>query len=310
MNSFSIIICCYNSVGRIEMTLSHLAKLRYPFEFCELIVVDNNSSDNTIDVVLKSWNDLGHPFELRILEEKNQGVAHARKTGVEHSKFEYGIFCDDDNWLYPNYLTKAAEVFQKCSNVGLVGGASCAESDVKLPVFFYKYAGSYAVGIQSSFSGDVTFRKFLWGAGLCFRVDLLKKLYNSINPVVIGRKGDLLSSGEDGEICAWHIFAGLRLYYFKELRFDHYIERKRLTDSYYERFIGESYPSFWINYSRYLTVRYCLFPKGSSFFKEMNILFYFRDLFFCLLNLSQTIKLVKMERTIRKIANAHLSSNL
>jgi len=47
-----------------------------------------------------------------------------------------------------------------------------------------------------------------------------------------GRKGNILASGDDSEICKWVLIMGYKLWYLESLNFKHYITKKRLTDTY------------------------------------------------------------------------------
>ena len=95
---------------------------------------------------------------------------------------------------------------------------------------------------------------------MAFRTEVLKAIYEAkISPLVSGRKGNVLTSGDDGEISAWFIFAGYRLFYSDRLIFKHYMPAARLTDEYFDNFFKRSYPTEWATYSNYLTVKYRLF---------------------------------------------------
>lgn len=301
--SFSIIICCYNSANRISKTLSFLRNLDYPKDLCEIILVDNNSSDNTAEVAKSFWEEHESTFKMIIIKEHKAGVAFARRAGISASNNYYGIFCDDDNWLDKNYLKIANNVFFQNPSIGLIGGSSIAVTNNDLPPWFYNYAKNFAVGIQSENDGDITHRKFLWGAGLCFRANLIRKIYSNIEPQVTGRIGDkFTSSGEDGEICAWFIFAGYRLYYAKDLKFYHFIEDKRLTNSYFKKFIFEQEQTLLKSYFNFLTVKYFLLNSGNAFGPFFFILKYFKNLSYLILNPAKTMKIYKIEQIIKRIS--------
>ena len=61
----SVIICCYNSENRIVPTLEHLSRQTLGQLSCEIILVDNNCSDGTIDLAKKTWDSIGNPFEIK-----------------------------------------------------------------------------------------------------------------------------------------------------------------------------------------------------------------------------------------------------
>ena len=117
----SIIICCYNSALRLPETLKHLA-LQQTTASWEVIVVNNNSTDATSQVANEEWDKSGVPAIFRIVEEPTPGLAAARNKGIVEAKYDYLIYCDDDNWLSPNYVADVYELFEKDSTIGIIGG--------------------------------------------------------------------------------------------------------------------------------------------------------------------------------------------
>lgn len=300
----SIILCCYNSESRLPKTLEFLSKQRLNANHpTEIIVVDNNCSDNSAHVAREIWKEHGSPYPLVVIQEKEPGLSNARRTGVLGSKYQYGVFCDDDNWLCDDYLNRIIELFEDNPQAGLLGGASVPVSDVHLPAWFYTKAGSFAVGIQADGNGDITSRQYLWGAGMAFRTEVLKAIYEAnIVPLVSGRKGNSLTSGDDGEISAWYIFSGYRLFYSDRLVFKHYMPATRLTDEYFNNFFKRSYPTDWSTYSNYLTVKYMLVRQGSglksSLRRTLKKLYSLGFLFF---NYKSTLRIIKIESRIKKL---------
>lgn len=118
----SIIVCCYNSETRIEKTLRCLAIQEGLINQKEIILVDNNSTDNTKEKARKIWNELKNPYPLKIITQQNQGLSHARTKGVLDSKYSFGIFCDDDNLLTPNYCEIIFKNFVENHSLGVIGG--------------------------------------------------------------------------------------------------------------------------------------------------------------------------------------------
>ena len=97
----SVLVCCYNSAGRLPQTLKYLAAQMVPPEIpWEVIVADNASKDATARVAGEVWENLdtGHAG-FKIISETVPGKSHALKKGIETAAYEYILVCDDDNWL-------------------------------------------------------------------------------------------------------------------------------------------------------------------------------------------------------------------
>ena len=301
----SILVCCYNSESRLPKTLEYLSKQKLDSNYpVELVVVDNNSSDNTGLVARELWQLYGAPYPIFVIEDKTPGLSSARRAGVMTAQYEYGIFCDDDNWLNEDYLKQVVDLFESNPEAGTLGGASVPVSDAEFPPWFYSKAGSFAVGTQADRNGDITARGYVWGAGMAFRTAVLKNIYEAgIMPLVSGRRGNILTSGDDGEINAWFIFAGYRVFYSDRLEFKHYMPTERLTDDYFHKFFEIIYPSDWATYSHYLTVKYMIFNKGSGA-KEalrgmMKMIFSLGSLLF---NYKRTMQIIKIESNVRAVS--------
>lgn len=105
MNSLSVMICTWNNSIQLEQTLAEFCKLeQLPIPW-ELVIVSNNCSDNTNEVV----SSYSRSLPIKLIEESRQGLAIARNTGLKNCSYEYIVFADDDifppeNWLTSYYL--------------------------------------------------------------------------------------------------------------------------------------------------------------------------------------------------------------
>jgi glycosyltransferase involved in cell wall biosynthesis len=234
----SVIICTFNGSKRIPQTLAHLAQqsVRPELEW-EIILVDNASTDDTIEVARRAWEKLESPqVAFSIIQEPKPGKIHALEAGTNLCKHDYFIICDDDNWLLADYVQTTFDILESDPNIGAVGGHSIAVNDSGLlPGWFKQYEGGYAVGEQGSTRGDVTQRGFLFGAGLGTRTRLYQEIYRDFQSLLVGRQGVTLSAGEDSEYCQRLILKNYTLFYDPKLKFKHYMPDQRLQKSYRDK---------------------------------------------------------------------------
>jgi len=232
----SIIICCYNSEKVLPQTIQHLANQKVSNRIdWEIIIVDNNSIDNTAKVAADVWGKTGSKTPFDIVTQPIPGLSAAREKGVESSQYEYIIFVDDDNWLEENYVTNVYNIMEKNPDIGILGGVGIPVYEEEPPEWFIKYNVRYAVGKQSDRSGDISFKKgYVYGAGMVIRKSVwyyVKSL--GFKNYVSDRSKNKLLSGGDNEICYIVRLVGYKIWYDESLKFKHFIPQKRLTYKYF-----------------------------------------------------------------------------
>jgi glycosyltransferase involved in cell wall biosynthesis len=111
----SVIIPAYNRANILPRAINSV--LNQTYQDFEIIIVDDNSTDDTEDIVKK----ISDGRIQYIKNQKNVGAAVARNVGIESSKGKYIAFLDsDDEWL-PEKLSKQIRLFENSSsNVGVV----------------------------------------------------------------------------------------------------------------------------------------------------------------------------------------------
>jgi glycosyltransferase involved in cell wall biosynthesis len=108
----SVIVPAYNAEATIAETINSI--LNQTFTHLELIVVDDGSEDRTIAVV-ESFSD----SRIRLIRQKNRGLAGAHNTGIASARRRYIAFCDaDDLWL-PEKLERHIEHLEANPDVGI-----------------------------------------------------------------------------------------------------------------------------------------------------------------------------------------------
>jgi glycosyltransferase involved in cell wall biosynthesis len=101
----SVIIPTYNRVKFLPACINSVLKQSIPVE--EIIVVDNNSSDGTVNYIRDKFK------MVRVLIERNKGVSFARNLGILNSKNNWVAFLDsDDEWM-PDKIQKQIELIKR-----------------------------------------------------------------------------------------------------------------------------------------------------------------------------------------------------
>ena len=108
----SVILCVRNGAATIGAQLEGLAAQEYPGEW-ELVVVDNGSTDDTMEIVA-AWR--ARMPNLRVVEALDKaGLGYARNVGAAAARAEVLAFCDADDVAHPGWLA------------GLIAGAREAD---------------------------------------------------------------------------------------------------------------------------------------------------------------------------------------
>lgn len=226
----SVIICCYNSESRLRPTLEFLSKQILPTDLIfEVLLIDNNCTDNTVKLALKTWETFGSKMPIRVVHELEPGLTRARKRGISEAIGEIVIFCDDDNWLDSRYLSIVLEIF-KNTKYKIVGGWGIPVTDGEFPDWFKEFDGyGYAVGKQGRETGVGA---MLNGAAMALRrEDAIILLDGRYKPFLTDRRGKSLASGGDSEICV--IFGKESRYFDERLVYHHFIPINRLSWGYF-----------------------------------------------------------------------------
>ncbi|WP_127836926.1 glycosyltransferase [Clostridium prolinivorans] len=102
----SVILPAYNVEPYINKCLDSL--LNQSLKEIEIIVVNDGSTDNTIDVIQKYKKYFEH---ILIIEQKNKGLSAARNIGLKYAKGKYVFFLDSDDFIDTKMLE---ELYKEC----------------------------------------------------------------------------------------------------------------------------------------------------------------------------------------------------
>lgn len=108
-NLVSIITPCYNSEKYIYETIKSVINQSY--KNWEMIIIDDSSTDNTIDIVEKFSNN--DKRIILIKSDKNRGAGYCRNLGIKKASGQYHAFIDSDDIWHKNKLHIQVNFMQK-----------------------------------------------------------------------------------------------------------------------------------------------------------------------------------------------------
>ncbi|MFH1404258.1 MAG: glycosyltransferase [Candidatus Altiarchaeota archaeon] len=106
----SIIICSRNRSRMLRDSLASLSPDEMNAVHAELVLVDNNSEDDTTSV-MNSFKEKA-PFPVKVLSEEKIGVSNAKNTGLKAAEGDIIVLTDDDCHLADDYLRTVVKVFE------------------------------------------------------------------------------------------------------------------------------------------------------------------------------------------------------
>src|SRR5580658_10275907 len=116
----SVIICTWNRAVLLRETLNSLGKTELPQDIdWEILIVDNNSTDETSEVCQEFVGQ--NPSRYRYIIEKRQGKSFALNTGIENARGKILSFTDDDVTVDAVWLAETIRMFESTPCAGVSG---------------------------------------------------------------------------------------------------------------------------------------------------------------------------------------------
>lgn len=230
----SVIICTYNRAAYLPDALQSLYTQQLDRNRFEVLVVDNNSTDDTAKVC-RQFIQQHAQAQFHYLSETKQGASYARNTGAAAAKGEYLCFMDDDAIAEPDYLLRIVQFFEQYPGATGLGGRIIPRYIPEEPAWMSKYVSSM-VGNFDYASHTTVFRDGKYP--LESNMVVTKKAFDAIrgfNTALPGVSGTLRIGGEGKDFFYRLMNRGGLVYYDPAIIVHHVVETAKLTPEYLYR---------------------------------------------------------------------------
>ena len=230
---FSVVICTYNRSRILVNVLKTLGEQVLPEDFqLEILVVDNNSTDDTPNVVEGFAQQSG--FLVRYVKEKKQGLSYARNRGILEAQGKYIAFTDDDALADECWVREIYNTFEEY-HCHCVGGKIHLKCEIEMPLWLQKelwgFLGYFDHG-DKVISIDHE-SNYPFGGNMAFFKDVFKEI-GYFNPN-LGRRGTISFGGEEAELFGRLFQAGGTAIYQPGALVYHVIQIERMKKRYFRK---------------------------------------------------------------------------
>lgn len=116
----SVVIPAFNAAWCIRRAVDSV--LAQSFSDCDLIVVNDGSTDHTLDVLAS------YQGRIQVISQSNGGMSNARNVGIRAARGQLVAFLDADDWWLPTKLGRQVELMQRHPEVGFCSVAARVET--------------------------------------------------------------------------------------------------------------------------------------------------------------------------------------
>lgn len=233
--NISVIISTYNRSASLRRTLEHIDQMSVPEDMkWELIVIDNNSKDDTRDVAETFCTRTTISFKY--FHESRQGLSFARNTGIQSASGEIIVFTDDDVIVDRDWIRNISKAFEKY-DAACIGGKILPEWEKPPPVWL---KGKLLEYLALCDYGEETVRMTeprVWGANLAVRASMFQK-YGLFN-TTLGHTGGKLYGGEEQQYLERLLESGENIFYCPDILVHHCIPAYRIDKAYFRKWISD-----------------------------------------------------------------------
>ena len=249
---YSVVVATYNRAQNLKFALKNLLAQEVNFGY-EIIVVDNNSSDETRSIVRDL--EAAVPGTVRYVFERQQGLSNARNAGIAAAMGEIIVFVDDDVQVHPGWLMATASAYRTHPDACCVGGRILLALPERCPSWFDPFSETLVAHLSGQDHGTdivkIEYPDVVLGANFSVTRNALDRV--GVFNTRLGYAGSCFIGGEEADLCHRIQQAGGSVYYCGEAVVTHIVPPTRMTKEFMRK------RAYWAG----RTYRK-IFPPGSS----------------------------------------------
>lgn len=232
-SGISFVICTYNRAQYLHDTLQSLLKNEADPNRFELLIVDNNSTDETPAIVRQFTYDYPN-HHIQYIKESEQGLSFARNRGIKEAKNPIITFLDDDISTDIDFINSWLQFFDNHPNAQCAGGRIEVQFDDPRP----RWMSHFLLPLLGHHDLGNTIKKYKrqrypFGGNMAFKRSVFEK--HGFFDTELGRKGNQLKASEEKEFFQRLKKANTNIYYVPNATLYHRVDKQRLTKEYIKR---------------------------------------------------------------------------
>ncbi len=215
----SVIICTYNRDQHIRRALESLVRQDCDSSSYEIIVVDNNSTDRTAEIIKRFKEE--HPtYNIVLTEEKRQGLSYARNKGLAMASGKYVSYIDDDGIAREDYVSQIKQYTEQFPDDVAFGGKVLPRYEKgKAPAWMSSYIERIISIVNLGDNVKILKKIYPVGCNMFFKKDVLEKIggFNTALKLRADDKYIFLKIRETGyrvlylpKVIVWHFIDDFR----------------------------------------------------------------------------------------------------
>lgn len=162
----TIIVVTFESAGIINLCLSRINLQKY-----DVIVVDNNSSDKTVEIAKEILS------ESNIIKlNQNSGFGRGNNAALRKVKTDYALILNPDAFMEEEDIEKAIQVLEKEPKIAIAGAIPHKSKLSKEGIITNSEPISLSFATSTKETSELYYTRFITGAGMFLRMSVFKKI--------------------------------------------------------------------------------------------------------------------------------------